>query len=789
MRRIKKVGVLGSGVMGSGIAIHFANCGMDVIMLDIAKEGGVGIERNAIVNASLTKSAKSSPALGYTKSVYTKIKTGNFSDDLGKLSECDWIIEVVKEDLQIKRDLYEKIEKVRKPHSLITTNTSGIPIQLLAAGRSEDFKKNFCGTHFFNPPRYLALLEIIPGPDTEKDVISFLLQFGQTYLGKTTVLAKDTPAFIANRIGVFAMAAVFDQAARLGVSIQNVDRLTGVALGRPKSGTFRLADVVGLDTAVTVIEGIKIGNPNDELAQTLNIPDYLQMLVDQKYLGEKTGQGFYKKTNEKDNKGRPIILGLNLATKQYEQDHSPILDSLTQAKQIDDTSKRINFLFNHTDSGGQLVRNSLAATFLYSARLIPEITDHLYSIDDALRAGYAWDYGPFEYWDIVGIQNGIIAIQALGYQLPAWVQEMLETNKTAFYITENGIKKCYHPASKTYESIPGRENELNLHLLNKEKLVASNNEMRLFDIGNEVLCLEFISKSNAIGGGILQGLNEAIERAESGNWRGLVIGNHSKNFTVGANLMMIAMMAYEQDFDELDRAVKLFQDTTMRCRYSKVPVVAATQGYVFGGGCELVMHCDSAAASAESYIGLVEAGVGLLPGGGGTKEFAVRVSDSFKSDEVKIPSLIAHFKTIATANVATSAYEAFELDYLNHKDFVVVYQPSVINEAKNKVLKLSENYVPPTVRDDIEVLGREGLGALYTAAHTLFLGGFASEHDVKIAKKIAWVMCGGDLSKSQKVSEKYLLNLEREAFLSLCGEQKTLERIQFMLEKGKPLRN
>ena len=788
MRRIKKVGVLGSGVMGSGIAIHLANCGLDVLMLDMVNEAEKG-NRNMYADTALAKAAKSSPAPGYTRSVYGKVKTGNFADDLTKLSDRDWIIEVVKEDLQIKQALYEKIEEVRKPGTLITTNTSGIPINLLAKGRSDDFRRHFCGTHFFNPPRYLALLEIIPGADTDPEVIDFLMSYGRKYLGKTTVLAKDTPAFIANRIGVYSMASVFDQAAKLGVSIQNVDKLTGAALGRPKSGTFRLADLVGLDTAVSVIEGIKKGNPADTMAQSMVIPEYLQMLVDQRYLGEKTGQGFYQKTKEKDAKGRPVILGLNLATRQYEADSSPALDSLGQAKQIDDAAKRIPFLFNHADSGGQLVRNSLASTFMYAAGMVPEIADDLYAIDDAMRAGYAWDYGPFEYWDLVGLQAGIDAIKANGGSIRDWVQQMAEAGKTAFYVTEKGTRKYYDPVSADYKNLPGRDSELNLHILQKESVVASNDEIRLYDIGDQVLCLEFTSKMNAIGGGILQGLNDAIDKAESGDWRGLVIGNHSRNFTVGANLMMIAMMAYEQDFDELDRAVRIFQQTTMRCRYSKVPVVAATQGYVFGGGCELIMHCDSTAAAAESYIGLVEAGVGLLPGGGGTKEFALRAADGYSKDEVKIPVLLEHFKTIATAAVATSAYEAFELGYLNAKDFVVLYQPSVIQEAKTKVLQLSENYVQPTERNDIDVMGRQGLGALYAAAHSLKLGGYASDHDVKIARKIAWVLCGGDLSQPQKVSENYLLHLEREAFLSLCGEQKTLERIQHMLEKGKPLRN
>lgn len=789
MRRIRKIGVLGSGVMGSAIAIHMVNCGFEAIMLDMVSDGDSPELRNKIALEALKKAARSSPSPGYTKSIYAQVQVGNMEDDLNKLSSCDWIIEVVKEDLEIKKALYEKVEQVRRPGTLITTNTSGIPIHLLSVGRSEDFKKHFCGTHFFNPPRYLSLLEIIPGPETDGEVLSFFMQFGKKFLGKETVLARDTPAFIANRIGVYSMASVFDQAFKLGLPIQSVDKLTGAALGRPKSGTFRLADVVGLDTAVFVIDGIKKGNPQDEMAQKMEIPAYLQQLVDQKYLGEKTGKGFYQKTKEKDAKGRPIILGLNLFTGQYEPDTSAPLESIGQAKQIDDTEKRISALFNHKDTGGQLVRNSLAATFQYAAYLMPEIAGNIVSIDTAMRAGFGWEYGPFEYWDIVGMAAGKKAITDAGYSLPAWVNDMEAAGNTSFYKVENNQRQYYDADSKGYKVVPGAEDVIRLNYLSGDKLISSNEESRLYDIGDGVLCFEFTSKMNAIGGGILEGLNNAIDTAESGNWAGLVIGNHSENFTVGANIMMIAMLAYEQEFDELDRAVRLFQNTTMRCRYSKVPVVAATQGYVFGGGCEIIMHCDSTAAAAESYIGLVEVGVGLIPGGGGTKEFALRTADSINEGDVGIPSLIDHFKTIATATVATSAAEAFELDYLNGKDFTVLYRPGVIQAAKNKVLQLSDHYVQSAPRTDILVPGRGGLGALYAAAHSLRLGGYASDHDIKIAHKIANVLCGGDITSPQRVSENYLLNLEREAFLSLCGEQKTLERIQYMLEKGKPLRN
>lgn len=786
MRRIKNIAVLGSGVMGSGIACHLANAGFEVLMLDMSSDGA---DKNQIANTALNRALKSSPAPLYSKKFRNRIHTGNFDDDLSRIKNVDWVIEVVKEDLNIKRLIFNKIDAVRKPGTIITSNTSGIPVSLMVEGMSDDFKKHFCITHFFNPPRYLALLEIIPGTDTDPEIIEFLMVFGNKILGKRTVLGKDTPAFIANRIGVFSMGKAFQLTKELGLTIQSVDKLTGVAIGRPKTGTFRLGDLVGLDTAMAVLNGIRRNCPDDALAGDGEIPEFFARLIENNWLGDKTGRGFYQKTGEKDAKGKPVILGYNLNTFEYEADPGQKLESLDTSKQIDDPEKRIRVLFDYKDAGGLFVRKSLAYTFIYAALRIPEIADNLYSIDDAMRAGFAWDYGPFQYWDIVGLDKGIEAIRELGLEVPEWVVLMKESGNTTFYRNDAGIISFYDPNSRSYKALPGAEKSIQLNLLADQKVVYKNDEIRLWDIGDDVLCLEFTSKMNAIGGGILNGIQDAITLAEEGNWRGIVIGNNSKNFTVGANLMMIAMLAYEQEFDQLNMAVDLFQKTTMRCRYSKIPVVAATQGYVFGGGCEMVMHCDATAVAAESYIGLVEVGVGLLPGGGGTKEFAVRASDSFFEGDVQIPRLIERFKTIAMASVATSAVEAYDLGYLNEKDFIVMYQPEAIYRAKQKVIQLSGDYVPPIKRDDILVLGRTGLGALYAAAHSLKLGNYASDHDILIAKKIAYVLCGGDLSSPQNVSEQYLLDIEREAFLSLCGEQKTLERISHMLEKGKPLRN
>ncbi len=795
MRHIKKVAVLGSGIMGSGIACHLANAGMEVLLLDILPfdladdEKSDPEARNRLVNQSLQKAIKSNPAPLFKKEYADRITTGNFEDDFEKIGDCDWTIEVVIEKLDIKKDVFSKVEQFRKEGSLVSSNTSGIPIHLLAEGRSDDFKSHFCGTHFFNPPRYLELLEVIPTTDTNQDVIDFFLDFGEVILGKSTVLCKDTPGFIGNRVGVFAMSKVYMLADELDLTISEIDKLTGPALSRPKTGTFRLGDLVGHDTAAKVTQGLIDHCPKDDQVQKLQLPDYFQFLLDNKYYGNKSGQGFYKKTNERDEKGKRIIEQLNLKTLQYEKPGSSKLESLGLSKQIENDERRIKALFSHEDAGGQLIRASLSSLFAYVSKRVPEITDELFSIDIAMKAGYNWGFGPFEYWDIIGLKEGRKAAEEAGESVASWVSEMIEEGHTSFYKMEDGVRKYYDLDTKNYQVIPGSLDKISLVNYRSQNPVYKNDEVVLHDIGEGVLCLEFTSKMNAIGEGILTGINESIDLAESGDWQGLVIGNEAKNFTVGANLMMIGMLAFQQEFEQLNQAVKLFQDTTMRCRYASIPVVAATQGYVFGGGCELIMHCDSAQCAAESYIGLVEVGVGLLPGGGGTKEFAVRTSDSFREGDVKMPTLIDRLRTMALAQVATSAPQAYDMGYLNAKDEVVMNKNLVISRARDKVLELAKDYVSPIEREDVHVMGRSGLAALYAAISSLQLGNYASEHDVLIAKKIAWVLCGGDLSSEQKVSEQYLLDIEREAFLSLCGEQKTLERIQHMLETNKPLRN
>ena len=794
---IRKVAVLGSGLMGTGIAAHLAGCGLEVLLLDILPPDLKEAEqknpaaRNRIGNTALQNALKAKPAPFYDVRFASRITVGNFEDDFPKINDCDWIIEVVVERLDIKKQVFEKVEQYRTKGTFVTSNTSGIPIHLMTEGRSDDFKRHFLGTHFFNPARYMRLLEIIPTPDTDPGITAFFLHFGDIILGKQTVLCKDTPAFIANRVGVYAMAKIFQLTAEIGLDIATVDTLTGPAIGRPKTGTFRLGDLVGMDTAVHVINGMRQNCPDDEQIGAFAIPRFLQFLIDNKFFGNKSGKGFYQKTAEKDAKGRPVVLALNLETLEYGPSQKEKLAILDTLKQIEELPQRMRAIFKGNDKGATLLQRSFLGLFAYASNRIPEISDTIYAIDDALRAGFAWEKGPFEYWDLVGVAEGVQHAEAHGEKIAPWVKEMLAAGHTSFYKSEGGKRLCYDPITKTYAALPGGDAFIVLDAYRDQKPVFENAEVTLHDIGDGVLCLEFHSKMNAIGEGILRGLNESVRIAEEGGWKGLVIGNNAQNFTVGANLMMIAMMAYQQEWDELNMAVNLFQQTSMRLRYSAVPVVMATQGYVFGGGCEFAMHCDAVMAAAESYIGLVEVGVGLLPGGAGTKEFAIRASDAYSREgDVQIPTLIDKFKTIAMAQVATSADEAFNYGYLlARKDRVVHNTARNIAEAKAKVLELADDYVMPIPRKDIFVLGRTGLGALYIAAHSLQLGKYATEHDIKIAKKIAWVLCGGDLTSPQQVSEQYLLDLEREAFLSLCGEQKTLERVQFMLENGKPLRN
>lgn len=789
-RSIKKVAILGSGVMGSRIACHFANIGVEVILLDIVpKDAGADKKsRNKIVDDALAFALKSNPSPIYRKTFAKRIVTGNFDDNMKDIATCDWIIEVVIERLDIKKQVFENVEKYRKPGTLISSNTSGIPIHLMNEGRSEDFQKHFCGTHFFNPPRYLKLLEIIPTPKTSPDVIDFMMKYGELYLGKTMVLCKDTPAFIANRIGVFGIMSLFHMVEKMGLTVDEVDKLTGPVLGRPKSATFRTCDVVGLDTLVHVANGLAAGVPNDEAKEYFKLPAYVAKMVENKWLGSKTEQGFFKKV--KGANGKSEIHSLDLKTLEYKPSVKAKFATLEKTKTIDNLRERVKVLAAGTDKAGEFYRATFYGLFAYVSNRIPEITDELFKIDDAMKAGFGWDLGPFEYWDALGIAETVKAMEAAGNKPAQWINDMIASGATSFYKVENGSRKYYDIPSKSYKVIPGTESFILLDNIRPTKTVWKNSGATLTDIGDGIVNLEWNTKMNSIGGEVIEGITKAIEIAEK-DFRGLVISNEGANFSAGANVGMIFMMAVEQEYDELNFAIKTFQNTMMRVRYSSIPVVVAPHNLALGGACEMSMHSDRVVAHAETYMGLVEFGVGLIPGGGGTKEFAVRLSDELQEGDIELNNFRDRFLTIGQAKVGTSAYEAFDLGYLRKgKDVVVISRNRLLAEAKLNCIELAEaGYTKPTPRKDIRVLGKQALGLAYLGANSMQVGNYISEHDVKISQKLAYVLCGGDLSAPTLVSEQYLLDLEREAFLSLCGERKTLERLQSIITGGKILRN
>lgn len=798
-RIIKKVAVLGSGVMGSRIACHFANIGVQVLLLDIVpkeltpdeEKKGLTLEskavRNRNVNSHLHAAINSNPSPLYRKSDASLIQTGNFDDNMKDIATADWTIEVVVENLKIKKLIYDQVEQFRKPGTLITSNTSGIPIHLMAQDRSEDFKKHFCGTHFFNPPRYLKLLEVIPTPDTDQAVVDFLMHYGDLYLGKTTVLAKDTPAFIANRVGIYGIMQTLKAMEKVGLTIDEVDKITGPIVGRPKSATFRTLDVVGLDTTVNVANGLYQAGEKDESRDLFKIPGYVQQMVENKWLGDKTGQGFYKKT--KDAKGKTEILTLDLNTMEYGPKQRVKFQSLEALKPIDDLKKRIKAFSAQTDKAAQFFNETLYGLFQYVSNRIPEISDELYRIDDALRAGFGWELGPFEYWDVIGAREGVQRMIEAGYEPAPWVEEMLNNGKEAFYIVENGTRRYYDIQTKEYKAIPGAENFIILNNLRGNKVVWKNSGTTLTDIGDGILNVEFHTKMNTIGGDVVAGLNKGIELAEK-EFRGMVVGNDAANFSAGANVALIYMYALEQEYDEINFMIKQFQDTMMRMRYSAIPVVGAPHGLTLGGGCELNLHCDHVQAAAETYMGLVEFGVGLIPGGGGTKEMTLRAADMYADGDIEYNDLKNVFLTIGMAKVSTSAKEAIDLGYMRKSDGITINSNRLIADAKAQAILLADaGYTKPVQRTNIKVQGKGALGMFLTGANAMYSGRYISEHDKKISEKLAYVMCGGDLSAPTEVSEQYLLDLEREAFLSLTGERKTLERIQSILTTGKPLRN
>jgi 3-hydroxyacyl-CoA dehydrogenase len=797
-RPIKKIAVIGSGIMGSGIACHFANIGVEVLLLDIIprelneaeKAKGLTLEnkfvRNRIVNDSLNASLKSKPSPIYNIKFAERISTGNLDDDLHKIKEVDWIIEVVVERLDIKQQVFEKIEKFRKPGTLITSNTSGIPIKFMNEGRSADFQQHFAVTHFFNPPRYLKLFEVVPGPDCKQEVVDFLMMYGEKFLGKTSVLAKDTPAFIGNRVGIFGIMSLFHQVKELGLTIEEVDKLTGPVIGRPKSATFRTVDVVGLDTLVHVANGIYENCPNDEAHELFKLPEFIDTMMKNKWLGSKTKQGFYKMVTEN---GQRNILSLDLNTLEYRPNKKANFATLELTKTIDHVIDRFKVLVKGKDKAGEFYRKNFAAMFGYVQNRIPEISDELYRLDDAMKAGFGWENGPFEIWDAIGVEAGIELMKAENLPVAKWVTEMLESGNKSFYSVKEGAKYYYAIPSKNLEKIPGQDSFIILNNIREAKTIWSNPGASIQHLGDGVLNIEFQSKMNTLGGEVLQAINKGIDLAET-EYEAVILGNQGANFSVGANLGMVFMMAVEQEYDELNFSVKYFQDTVMRLRYSSCPTIIAPHGFTFGGACEMSMHADKVIAAAETYIGLVEFGVGIIPGGAGSKEMALRASEGLLKDDVKLNKLRDYFINVAMAKVATSAYEAYDLGFFKeHKDIVVVNRDRQIAMAKRHAIQMLEDGYTQPVPKKALVYGQQALGMFLVGTDSLEKGHYASEHDKKIANKLGYVMAGGNLSEPTYVSEQYLLDLEREAFMSLCTERKTLERIEHMLKTGKPLRN
>tara|TARA_A100001011_G_scaffold400857_1_gene520004 strand:- start:4298 stop:6706 length:2409 start_codon:yes stop_codon:yes gene_type:complete len=798
--KINKVAVLGSGIMGSRIAAQLANVGLNVLLLDIIpneiseKEKKLGLTlndkriRNKIVNDSLRQCLKLKPKSFYDNKFSNRIETGNFIDDFSKIKEADWIIEVVVERIDIKVKIFNEVEKYRKPNSIVSSNTSGIPIIKMIENRNENFKLHFLGTHFFNPPRYLELLEIIPTNFTGQHVTNFMMKFGKDVIGKDTILCKDSPAFIANRIGVASILVLFKLISKYNFSIKFIDILTGNLIGRPKSATFRTCDVVGIDVLNHVAKGLFENCKNDEFNDFFNPPNFIKKIINNHWLGDKTRQGFYKKIN--DSEGKSEILYLDLKTFEYRKQEKINHSIISNAKQINDLNSRIIYLFNCSDEIGLFYKDIFSSLFSYVSNRVPEISDNFISIDNAMKSGFGWELGPFEIWDILGVKVGYDSAIKNGYQPANWVKKLIDSGNKSFYIYENGKNKYYDLKTDNFLLAPNQSKSYNLSYLKNNNLIWKNNDASIIDIGDEIINLEFNSKMNSIGSGSLDAINYGIDLAEK-NYKGLVIANQAINFSVGANLAMIFMLAVEQEFEELNLAIKLFQNTTQNIRYSNIPVVSATQGMALGGGCEIALHSDITQAFVESYIGLVEMGVGLIPGGGGSKEMAMRASNDFNSGGIMNPVIKNYFLNIGMAKVSTSAHDAFNLGLLRKNvDSITFNKKELIYDAKMSALSLySRGYKAPLKEKNIKVLGKEILGSFLVGADSMYHSNYITKHEKLISEKLAYVIAGGDLSYPTLVSEQYLLDIEREAFLSLCGEKKTLERIEYMLKKGKPLRN
>jgi 3-hydroxyacyl-CoA dehydrogenase len=801
-QRVEQVAVLGSGVMGSRIAAHLANAGIPCVVLDIVpgeltdEERAKGftlqnpLVRNRISRNAIEALKKSKPSAFFLPDLSELVTAGNFEDHRDWIAKSDWIIEAVVERLDVKRQVLGMVDEVRKPGSLVTSNTSGIPISALAEGRSEDFRKHFCGTHFFNPPRYMKLLEIIPISDTLQEVVEYFTQFGERALGKGIVTCKDTPNFIANRIGVLSMMYAIKTMIEGGYSIEEVDQITGPAMGRPKSATFRTADLVGIDTFVHVAQNLYDAVPDDEMREVFRVPQFIETMVENKWLGDKTKQGFYKKI--KGENGNDTILALDYRAMEYRPRRKGSFQSLEMAKAIESVRDRTSMLAYADDRAGSFIWKVLSAILLYSARRVPEITDEIIHIDNAMKWGFNWDLGPFETWDALGIEKSARKMEAEGNNIPPLVEKLLASGKKSFYRSEEGTRSYFvYPAGEYKVEVEAPGVILLPSLKDRKKEIRKNSDASLVDLGDGVACLEFHSKMNAIGEDILQMTQAAISETDR-NFEALVVGNQGSNFSVGANLVLLLMQAQDENWDDLDAVIRAFQRATMSLRYSRKPVIAAPFGMTLGGGCEFSLGADRIHSSAELYMGLVEVGVGLIPAGGGTKEILIRNIEGVPSGSEAdlFPFVKRAFETIGLAKVSTSALEAQRLGYARSTDSYSMNKDRLIGDAKRVALSMAQNgYTMPRVRKSIPVLGEPGIANLAVGLHLMREAGYISDYDAHIGRKLAHILCGGDLSAKSFVSEHYLLDLEREAFLSLLGERKTQERIKHMLEKGKPLRN
>lgn len=808
-KKIKKAGVIGAGVMGATIAAQLANVGIETVLLDIVppeltegdKKKGLTTEssdfRNKFGRNGLEGALKSKPASFYIPENAKLVSIGNLEDDLELFKGVDWIIEVVVERLDIKQRVFEKIESVLTPGTIITSNTSGIPAKEMCKGRSEDFRKHFAITHFFNPPRYMKLLEIVPGPDTLPEVVDILAEVCEKVVGKGIVYAKDTPNFVANRIGTFSMFSVMNAMIDLRLTIEAADKLTGPVVGNPKSASFRTADLVGLDTLLHVADNVYEGAPDDERREMFKAPEFISAMVEKKLLGEKTKQGFYKKS--KDSEGKRVILSLDYETLEHTAQEKVKFASLEAAKNISGTGEKIKSLFYAKDTAGQFTFKTLAETLIYSANRIPEIADDIVNIDNALKWGFARKLGPFETWDAIGLGKSVAKMKEAGYEIPAWVDEMLSDGKESFYKKEAGGLYFYDIPSRDYKEVPTKPGIILLpSLKDQKKEVAANTGASLIDIGDGVACLEFHAKMNAIGEDIIAMFQKSADIVNK-DFEGLVIANHGTNFSVGANLPMVLFAAQEEEWDDLDWAIKGLQDSLMKLKYMDKPVVAAPAGMALGGGCEVCLAADCVRYAAETYMGQVEVGVGLIPAGGGCKELLIRNTEHlfevqkggiYPKQIEMMPFIARAFETIAMAKVSTSGQEAVKLGYLRPTDKMTVNRDYLIQDAKKTVLAMNiEGYVPPRPKNEIRVPGEATFAMIKLALWTMHESGYITDHDVTVSTKVGYVLCGGNVLADTKVTEQYLLDLEREAFLSLCGDPNTQARIQHMLTTGKPLRN